>query len=216
MEYINTELLSRRGHEARILRVKSPLLFWVRLKTGEATLNELLTDLMIYMCRRGQQFSLWPHEITEEALVAVRDRDEWQRGEIIRTNQARRRALIALGDWGRTVWKPYRELYHLEERFRKLPWQAIACGLAHTGPSIPSYRWPQKTRALCRILAEEEDGRVRFQYPLWPGAALVDITILGSRNEEMVHKTIHLRTALVELGHARVEKRVTVDTFPAI
>jgi hypothetical protein len=216
INYINVDELSRGRHEARILRVKSPLLFWIRLKTGEKTLRNLLRELTIYMGQEGKNWIMWPSEITQDQTVAVQHKDDWQRGVITRVNQSRGRALIALADWGLTIWKSYGQLFQLEKRFKELPWQAIACGLAHVAPPAPTSTWSLKTRALCRALAEEEDGWVRFKYPLGAGAALVDITILGPSDGSIFNNMIHLREALIRLGHVRAEKKITVDTFPAV
>ena len=215
--FVNTDKLSRRRHEVNILRVESPLLFWVQLRTGEDSLKGLLEELEIHMARKGKYLSLWPKQIKEEEIIAVKEKEKWQRGLIVRVDQTRGMALIALADLGRTTWKLFKDLYFLEERFKKLSWQAIACGLAHIAPPAPTDTWAAKTRTLCRLLAEGEKGWIRIKYPLWPGAALVDLTIIGPKNNSIIHKTIHLKEALIYLGHAREEKdKVTVDTFPAV
>ena len=99
-EYIDTEKLSRRRHEACILRVELPLLFWVRLKTGENSLIDLETDLMIHMARRGRYLSLWSNQVKEDEMVAIRNQGEWKREAITKVNRERSRALVSLGDWG--------------------------------------------------------------------------------------------------------------------
>lgn len=109
IENIDTEKLSCGWHEVQFIRIELPLLFWVRFKTGEATLTDLLIDLLIYMGQRGQNMSLWPNQIGEGEAVATRDNQgEWQRGEILKIDQTRGKALVALAD-------------HLESLPRTLP-----------------------------------------------------------------------------------------------
>lgn len=56
--------------EVKVLRVESPLLFWVRLKNGEQTLQELLEELNFQMARRAKYLQ-WPENIVED--LDVRD-----------------------------------------------------------------------------------------------------------------------------------------------
>ena len=213
IQHIDTEVLSSRRHEVQVLRVESPLLMWVRFRAREADLVNLLADLEINVARGGREIILWPHQVTDGVLVAARYRRQWQRGVVTHINQDRGRALISLGDWGRKIWVPYQGLRTLGAQYHQLPWQAVACGLAHTGPSIPSDRWPSKTRALCRLIAEGEDGWVRFRYPVRPGVAHVDLEITRHGDHR---RSFCLREALTNLGHVREERHITVDTFPAI
>lgn len=215
--FIDIEKLTRRRLEVKVLRVESPLLFWVRLKTGEKNLRELLGELQFHMSRRARFLSCWPDQIQEEEAIAIKEGGRWQRGLITRVNREKGRALVSLADWGQVTWRPFRDLYFLEERFMRLPWQAIACGLAHIAPPTPSKLWSSKTQALCRILAEGEEGWIQIKYPLWLGAALVELTIIGPKDDSKIFtKTTNLREALLRLGHVKEEKKITIDTFPAV
>jgi len=214
--FIDTEELNYEWHDVEIIRVSSPLLFWVRLRNGEENLRDLLTDLATSMDQKGRHLSLTPRQITEELLVATRYKNEWQRGEVVEVDLACGRALVTLGDLGLTRWIPSEDLYILEEQYQQLPWQAIACGLAHIAPPAPTNKWPQKTRALCRLLAEKEKGEMLFTYPLRPGAALVELDIHGPGDEEMAPKIFNLKEELIHLGHIRADQKITVDTFPAV
>lgn len=78
MEAINANLLTRGRLEVKVLRVESPLLFWVRLKNEEQTLQELLEELNFRMARRAKYLQCWPENIVEDLDVAVRDGRGWQ------------------------------------------------------------------------------------------------------------------------------------------
>jgi len=104
------------------------------------------------------------------------------------------------------------EIYRLEDRFRELPWQAFACGLAYTGSPNNATTWPEKTRELCRLLAEGHTGWINIVLPLGRGFALVKLTIQGENNGE----TYNFRNILIKLGHAELSTRITRDVYPAV
>ncbi|KAL6262039.1 hypothetical protein P5V15_007131 [Pogonomyrmex californicus] len=165
------------------------------------------------MRRKSRELICWSHLIKEDEPIAVEDHGVWQRGLVTKVDQKKWVARIAFRDEERLIWRPFRNIYHLEDRFRMLPWQALICGLAYTGPAKPAKMWPAKTRALSRILAERQTEWINIIHPLGAGVALIKLEL---RARESGLRTINLRDALVRLGHARVEEKVTVDTFPAV
>ncbi|XP_029674178.1 uncharacterized protein LOC115242210 [Formica exsecta] len=119
---------------------------------------------------------------------------------------------MCLGDYGREIWRPMHEIYYLEDRYKELPWQGIACGLAYTGCEGRGKIWPDKTNKLCQILAEGHKGWINIVQPIRRGAALVKLLVLGKN----FGRSYDLRDTLIQLGHVRTSRKVTVDVFPAV
>jgi len=65
--------------------------------------------------------------------VVVKEGNGWRRGWLEKIGQASGMVRVRLGDHGWSTWRSMHETYHLEDRFRDLPWQAFAYGLAYTG-----------------------------------------------------------------------------------
>lgn len=129
----------------------------------------------------------------------------------------------ALGDFDREIWHPICEIYYLEDRFRELPWQAIACGLAYTGSIGHITTWPEKTRELCQLLAENHKGWINIVQPFRKEAALVKLQIVKITTTKTLFTTVenydgtyNLRDVLVQLDHAQLSIKITVDVFPAV
>jgi len=59
---IDTGTLTRSRLEVFILRVVSPLLFWVRLKNGDQDLQELEEELALRMSRRSKFLICFPED----------------------------------------------------------------------------------------------------------------------------------------------------------
>lgn len=209
---ISTSHLTRSRLEVTIIRVLSPLLFWVQLKNSEKDLEELQEDLDFHMSRKAKYLHYWPQDIKEDEDVVIKENNRWRRGWIEKFNKATNMVKICLGDFGRTTWRPVHDIYYLDDRFRKLPWQAIACGLAHTGSVGHLNIWPDKTKDLCRILAENRKGWINIVYPLRRGAALVKLTV----QSENFEGTYNLREMLLQLGHVQLTTRISMDVFPAV
>ncbi|KMQ83418.1 hypothetical protein RF55_20107 [Lasius niger] len=70
------------------------------------------------------------------------------------------------------LWRRMNDVYLLEERFQQLPWQAIICGLAYTGPVTDISTWPKETNDLCRLLLKGHRGWIKIVHPLRREAAL--------------------------------------------
>ena len=212
-QYINTDQLTRSRLEVKIVRAKSPLLFWVQLKNSERDLQELEEELNLRMYRRATYLHIWPEQMKEGMDVAVQSNKSWRRGFINKMNKNTWMVQVSLGDWGRVIWRKMSEVYLLEDRFRELPWQTIVCGLAYTGPALDSTIWPTETRELCRLLLEEHKGWINIVHPLRDGAALVKLCMQTQTTE---NTSYNFRDALIRLGHARLADKVTVDTYPAV
>ncbi|KAL6268223.1 hypothetical protein P5V15_001334 [Pogonomyrmex californicus] len=116
MEAIDISRLTRGRLECKILRMESPLLFWVRLKNGESALQDLSEELNFRMNRKSKELICWPNDIEEDKPVAIKDGDVWQRGLITGVNPAQRTARIDLRDIGRQVWRPLHQIFRLEGR----------------------------------------------------------------------------------------------------
>lgn len=71
--FIDTEKLSRK---CNIWRVESPLLFWVQLRTGENSLKKLQTELEFHMKQKRKYLSLWPKQIREDKIIAIREKEK--------------------------------------------------------------------------------------------------------------------------------------------
>lgn len=134
-------------------------------------------------------------------------------GQITSVNQVTRMTQIVLRDWGRMIWRPFVNIYHLEDRFHRISWQTFVCGLAYTGPAKAIDTWPKKTKILSWILGKGQEW-INIVFPLpsrerrsSPGKA---DAVSGRR----MGRYQFLR--FVRLKRAWVERKETVDTFPFI
>ncbi|EFN65107.1 hypothetical protein EAG_14257 [Camponotus floridanus] len=75
---IDTAGLTRSRLEVFILRVVSPLLFWVRLKHGDQALQEMEEELAFCMARKGAFLICYPNDITVHMDIA--EGNSWRRG----------------------------------------------------------------------------------------------------------------------------------------
>ncbi|XP_070168320.1 uncharacterized protein [Polyergus mexicanus] len=162
------------------------------------------------MNRRSRYLHCWPEDLREDEPCAIQIKNLWQRGLIIGINTATAMVKISLRDWGLAVWKPMSQVYFLEDRFRELPWQSIKCGLAHTGPVNGATKWPEKTRLICKILGDRQEGWIRIIHPLGEREAMVKLTIYNENTEG----AYNLRDSLIQLGHARLIDDVATSVFP--
>lgn len=158
IQHINTDLLTRGRLETMIIRMESPLLFWVQLKNGEENLKELEEELNFRMSRKADYLYIWPDQMRIDIDIAVRDRQSWRRGFVKRFNRTTSMVLVSLEDWGRLLWRRMNDVYLLEERFQQLPWQGIICSLVYTGPVTDTSTWPKETNDLCQLLLEGQRG----------------------------------------------------------
>ncbi|KAL6253930.1 hypothetical protein P5V15_015772 [Pogonomyrmex californicus] len=173
IESHDTNFLTCGCLEVKILRVESPLLFWVQLKNGEAALEKFHQELHQRMIIKQDQLR-YLSDVKQDDIVAVKEGNAWRRDLVTAVLLNIQTARIALRDWGRVYTRYYSDIYFLENVFRELPWQALTCGLAHLTPLIPCDLWSQDTRTLCRILAEERKGWIQIIHPLADGAVLND------------------------------------------
>jgi len=85
IECINTKLLARSSMAVKIVKVDSPMMFEVQLKTGSEDFQDLLEELTQRMTRKGHMLRHRPdHVVVGEVppIVAIRENRGWQR-EII-------------------------------------------------------------------------------------------------------------------------------------
>lgn len=208
IESIDTTHLHLGHQEVRVVCVESPLLFWVQLRTDEKIYQKLQEKLQIKMAANKRFMT----NIREDQAVSVLYDKHWRRGLIIRVSGIVGAAEIFLKDIGRKICLPYNELYELDHEFRKLPWQAITCGLAYTGSEPPTLTWPEVNKNLAQIVAEGNKGWINIVQPLWKGAALVNLR-LKSINFDA---TYDYKEALIKLGIARHSKNIMEHVSPAI
>lgn len=165
------------------------------------------------MNRRSQYLHCWPEDLKEDEPCAVKIKIIWQRGVITRVNTVTHMVKISLRDWGMVIWRPMGHVYFLEDRFRDLPWQSIRCGLPHTGPAVTTAtEWPEKTRQLCKILTERQEGWMQIVHPLGDRTAMVKLMIYN----EYTEGAHNLRDSLIQLGHARLTENITTDVYPTV
>lgn len=167
--HIATDKLSRGRLPVYVTRVESPTLFWVQLKYNRDELLELQEKIAWKMQRRRSRFFLWPHAVRLGLLVAVKEGNEWYRGVITSTIDTT--AIINLGDWGRTIKRPFTQLYQLPEQYHRLHWQAFACGIDGIKPVGSSLTWPKKTRDITQLLIENEEGWIQIRNSIGGKAA---------------------------------------------
>ena len=209
---IDVTLLTRSRLEVIITRVISPLFFWVRFKLSEPQLKELEEELTFRMARKSSYLHYWPDALKEEEIVSLKVNNFWRRGWIIKINREQMMVKVCVGDYGLTFWRPMRDIYILEDQFRALPWQSIACGLAYTAARDGRTVWDTKTIKLCQLLAGGHTGWINIIHPLQMGTALVKLTVKGTDFEG----EYDLRETLIRLKHAEATTQITVDVFPAI
>ncbi|EFN68866.1 hypothetical protein EAG_04409 [Camponotus floridanus] len=208
IESIDTTYL-RPGHqEVRIVCVESPLLFWVQLRSVEKLYEKLQNKLQIKMAANKKLMT----NIREDQAVSVMYNGLWHRGIITRVSRIIEAAEIFLKDIGRKICLPHNELYELDHEFRKLPWQAIMCGLAYTGSELPTPIWPEVNKNLARIIAEKNMEWINIVQPLWKGAALVNLQVQSINFDASYDFT----EALIKLGIARHNKNIMEHVSPAV
>lgn len=210
VEAIDTHVLAHTHHEVTVIRATSPLLFWIQLENNRKDLEELEEELQLRFLRRGKHLCYWPGDIKEKLDVVVSEENIWRRGWIVKVDRGTWRVKVCLGDYGKVVWRSMGEIYQLEDRYKELRWQAIACGLSYTGAAEGTTTWSRETRDLCRLLAEGKRGRMNIILPLRRGAALVKLILQGNNGP------YNLRNILVTLGHAKISDKVTEDVHPAV
>ncbi|KAL6250872.1 hypothetical protein P5V15_014934 [Pogonomyrmex californicus] len=71
--------------DCKVLRMESPHLFWIRLKTGESSLKELMEELGFRMNRKSSTLICWPHLVKINLAVAIKEGDIWHRGIVTAT-----------------------------------------------------------------------------------------------------------------------------------
>lgn len=208
---INTRLLTCSPLAVKIVKVESPTLFWVQLVNCSEDFEDLLDDLSRRMTRRGPRLRFPPDRVLPDELVAIREGRGWQRGIVLELVD-NRTARIALRDWGRIIRRPISEIYQLEDKFRELEWQGIACGLAYTTSCMPGKEWTRKTREITKLLAERCDGWISIRGTVGDEAALVKLDVKIESGSDH----INLKEALVRLGSARHSEKIKAGPQPSI
>lgn len=213
IQYLDTDFLTRGRLEVTVVRAESPLLFWVQLKNSNRDLLEMEEELQLRMNKKAKHLYILPENMKEEMDVAVKDKGIWRRGFIKGIDKPTWMVQIVLGDWGRTTWHHANNVYYLEDRFKELPWQAMICGLAYTKAPANKTIWPKRTRQLCQLLLEKQQGWINIILPLRPGAALVKLHMETNSEPRGAY---NVRDALIRIGHAELYTKVTADVEPAV
>ncbi|KAG5335162.1 TDRKH protein, partial [Acromyrmex charruanus] len=194
IECINTKLLAQSSMTVKVVKVDSPTMFWVQLKTGSEDFQDLLEELIRRMTRRGHMLLHRPDHIVVGELVVIRENRGWQRGIVTDVNGDGTVA-ISLRDWGRNVERRSFEVYILEDRFCQLEWQGIPCGLAHTAPFSGS-SWPRRARDLTRFLMSQQEGRMSILGTIKNEAALIKLEIRSGGDAHEYHQ-IDMKETLI-------------------
>lgn len=84
--------------------MESLLLFWVQLKNGKNALTDLLEELNFRMDRKVNSLFYWPRKSKENEAIAVKVKNIWQRGLVLKINRETHMTKIALRDWGIVIW----------------------------------------------------------------------------------------------------------------
>ena len=87
IESINIKLLAQSSMAVKVVKVDSPTMFWVQLKTGSEDFQDLLEELTRRMTRRELRHR--PDHVVVGELVAIRENRGWQRGIITDVNEKR-------------------------------------------------------------------------------------------------------------------------------
>ncbi|KAM0734509.1 hypothetical protein ACS0PU_011980 [Formica fusca] len=72
--------------------------------------------------------------------------------------------------------------------------------------------WPEKTRQLCKILTERQEGWMQIVHPLGDRTAMVKLMIYN----EYTEGAHNLRDSLIQLGNARLTENITTDVYPTV
>ena len=119
IECINTKLLTRSVKSSmavKVMKVDSPTIFWVQLKTGSENFQNLLEELSRKMIQKRHMLRHRLDFVVVGEIVAIRENREWQR-EIITDINGNGTVAIFLRDWGRNVKRQLFEVHILEDRF---------------------------------------------------------------------------------------------------
>jgi len=207
----NTRFLTRSPLKVKIIKVDSLSLFWVQLHNSQEDFKELMEDLNRRMARRSRFLHYRIDDIRLDNVVAIHEGRKWHRGMVTQI-RGDGTTVITLLDWGRIVERPYFEIYLLEDRFRELEWQAIPCGLAHTGPNPAKKTWPRRARELTKFLIERREGWISIVGHIEEEAALVTLEV----KTESGNETKNLKNLLIDLGYARHTEKALETLHPSI
>jgi len=87
---IETNLLTRGRLDVTIVKMESPLFFWVQLKNSAKDLKELEEELKFRMARKAIHLHIWPEDFKENMTVAIKNCKSWWRGLIKKINKTNR------------------------------------------------------------------------------------------------------------------------------
>lgn len=152
----------------------------------------------------------WPYLVRPNNLVAVRSRKRWERGYVARI--AGDTCDIYIRDWGFTARYPKSSLFALADRFKRLPWQSIPCGLSHVGPPKQTETWNTDTNVLMKILTENKKVIMKIKRAFDHDRAFVKLIIpsgTGIGGDDVTE-------LLLRLGHVKRTREISVNVFPSI
>jgi len=155
------------------MRIDTPNLFWVNIKSEEIEYAESIAYMTVRMNRICNKMELPLNRVRIGELVVVREGQHWQRGIIAEIEDAEDQIAIKLRDWAYTVWRTRSECCLLEDRFRELPWQAIPCVLVGIIPAT-SKEWTKNDIDVAKLLFENQRGHITIRYSLSNEIAIVD------------------------------------------
>lgn len=208
--YINISTMSRGPLPVHVVQVESPALIWVQLRYNRKAIMELQEELEWYLRKKKRQYTIFSDGLRENQDVAVKNNYEWCRGKITLVTDSI--ATVHLGDWGRSIRKNIRELYQLPEQFKDLLWQALLCGLQGVKPVGIARVWPNKTRAITRLLAEDEDAWMLIKRNL--SSRIIEIELRMTRTNRQGPTS--LKEELLNLGQIEMATQDAERAYPSI
>ena len=209
---INPRFLPSSPLDCKIVNVLSPTLFWVQLIERKEAFENLLYRLQCKMTlRKSRHLRHQIDHVTLGELVAIQEESRWQRGVVLAIH-GDGSISVALRDWGRVIRKSLWEVYHLEECFRYLEWQAIPCALAYTGPNPLTPIWPKRTKDITRLLAEGQRGRVTIIGTKKEEAALVKLELKNTHSREVRN----FKDLLITIGCSRHTENILEGVTPCL
>lgn len=189
IKHINPRLLIKNSLAVKIIKVDSPTRFWVHLMDQRKAFKEMQKELNKRMNRKAQLLQPGIDYIMNNEPIAIREGQGWRRGLIIDGIEENGMTTVALRDWGRVARRQTTEIYTLENRFRKLGWQGIPCGLAHLRSTFGKL-WSLRAKETIRILIEKQEGWINILGTLEDEAALVKLQVKNEAKNEIKIKEI--------------------------
>lgn len=164
IEHIATNLLTRGLFPVKITGVTSPSAFWALPMSSAEEFREMSEELQRTMERKDRLLHCWPNQLVAGAIVAIKSRGVWCRGQVGAVKDFK--AEVLLKDSGRRGTRHFTQIFQLPRQFRELRWQAIPCRLGGIAPIDEGCEWTDEACDLMQALTEGKQGWIRIRDPL--------------------------------------------------